>query len=163
MCGAPQSAAAGGVVISLVGVPGFNTTCGNANGAFAGGQFGYRWKLRLGCLGSRLRATWANLRGTVANATLPAAFTTTGKVNGFGLFTGSVGYTWDNVLIYAKGGAAVTGNNFIGNSLIPAVIASTSASETRWGGAAGAGLEIGFAPNWSVGFDTITFLWVAVT
>jgi outer membrane immunogenic protein len=28
-----------------------------------------------------------------------------------------------------------------------------TASETRWGGAVGAGLEFSFAPNWSVGFE----------
>lgn len=28
-----------------------------------------------------------------------------------------------------------------------------SASETRWGGAVGTGLEFGFAPNWSVGVE----------
>ena len=27
------------------------------------------------------------------------------------------------------------------------------ASDTRWGGAIGAGLEFGFAPNWSVGIE----------
>jgi opacity protein-like surface antigen len=28
-----------------------------------------------------------------------------------------------------------------------------SASDTRWGGTVGAGLEFGFAPNWSVGVE----------
>jgi outer membrane immunogenic protein len=28
-----------------------------------------------------------------------------------------------------------------------------SASETRWGGSLGTGVEIGFAPNWSVGVE----------
>ena len=28
-----------------------------------------------------------------------------------------------------------------------------SASQTRWGGTVGAGLEFGFAPNWSVGVE----------
>ena len=28
-----------------------------------------------------------------------------------------------------------------------------SANETRWGATVGAGVEIGFAPNWSVGFE----------
>jgi outer membrane immunogenic protein len=153
MCGAPQTVAGNGVVVVVAGLPGFNTTCGNANGALAGGQFGYRWQTSAWVFGIEAQGDWANLKGTVANATLPALFSTTGKVNGFGLFTGSIGYAWDNVLLYAKGGAAVTGNKFIGNSLNPAVLPSTSASETRWGAVAGAGLEIGFAPNWSVGFE----------
>ncbi len=28
-----------------------------------------------------------------------------------------------------------------------------AASDTRWGGVVGAGLEFGFAPNWSVAFE----------
>jgi len=49
-----------------------------------------------------------------------------------------------------KGGAAATDNNykgFIGGVLVD------QASETRWGGTVGTGIEIGFAPNWSVGFE----------
>ena len=34
------------------------------------------------------------------------------KVDGIGLFTGQVGYAWNNVLWYVKGGAAVTDNKF---------------------------------------------------
>ena len=29
----------------------------------------------------------------------------------------------------------------------------TTANETRWGGAVGTGVEIGFAPNWAVAFE----------
>ena len=28
-----------------------------------------------------------------------------------------------------------------------------SGSDTRWGGTVGTGVEIGFAPNWSLGFE----------
>ena len=30
------------------------------------------------------------------------------KIDAIGLFTGQVGYAWNNVLLYVKGGAAVT-------------------------------------------------------
>ena len=30
---------------------------------------------------------------------------------------------------------------------------SASVNDTRWGGTVGAGLEFGFAPNWSVGVE----------
>ena len=33
-------------------------------------------------------------------------------MDAFGLFTGQVGYAWNNVLLYAKGGAAVTDRNY---------------------------------------------------
>ena len=59
---------------------------------------------------------------------------------------------WNNVLGYVKGGAAVTHDNYYG------VIADTGfvfdrASETRWGGVVGVGVEYGFAPNWSVAVE----------
>jgi hypothetical protein len=39
-------------------------------------------------------------------------------VDAFGLFTGQIGYAWNNVLLYAKGGAAVVDErfNFISNA-----------------------------------------------
>ena len=51
-----------------------------------------------------------------------------------------------------KGGAAVTDNRYDG------VITGTGvvfdhASDTRWGGAVGAGVEYGFAPNWSAAIE----------
>jgi outer membrane immunogenic protein len=65
--------------------------------------------------------------------------------------TGQVGYAWNNVLLYVKGGAAVVGDKFDVLGVGGAVLAS--ARDTRWGAAVGAGVEFGFAPNWSVGFE----------
>jgi outer membrane immunogenic protein len=74
------------------------------------------------------------------------------KIDAFGLFTGQIGYAWNNVLLYAKGGAAITDNKYdIISGLGGGVLASTS--NTRWGGVVGAGLEYGFAPSWSVAFE----------
>jgi outer membrane immunogenic protein len=74
------------------------------------------------------------------------------KIDAFGLFTGQVGYTWNNVLLYVKGGAAVTDNKY--SSVFTATgFQVYQGSETRWGGAVGTGLEVGFAPNWSVAVE----------
>jgi hypothetical protein len=43
-------------------------------------------------------------------ARLPYANQT--KIDAIGHFTGQIGYAWNNVLLYAKGGAAVTDNFF---------------------------------------------------
>jgi outer membrane immunogenic protein len=72
------------------------------------------------------------------------------KVNAIGLFTGQVGYAWNNVLWYVKGGAAVASDKYNGQLL--GIVVDT-ASETRWGGAVGTGLEVGFAPNWSLALE----------
>ena len=71
----------------------------------------------------------------------------------FGLFTGQIGYAWNNVLLYAKGGAAVTDNNYSVISNATAAELSSTGSNTNWGAVVGAGLEVGFAPNWSVGVE----------
>jgi outer membrane immunogenic protein len=49
-----------------------------------------------------------------------------------------------------KGGAAVVSNKY--DAFTPGV-PFAAANETRWGGTVGAGLEIGFATNWSVGAE----------
>src|SRR3569833_1369043 len=68
-----------------------------------------------------------------------------------GAVAGQIGYAWNNVLLYAKGGAAVAGSKYEVSTLGGALLSSND--QTRWGGTIGAGLEYGFAPNWSVGVD----------
>jgi outer membrane immunogenic protein len=73
-------------------------------------------------------------------------FVNQSRTDAIGLFTGQVGYAWNNVLLYVKGGAAITDNQY--NGLVGVLL--DQATDTRWGGAVGAGLEVGFGPNWSV-------------
>ena len=74
------------------------------------------------------------------------------KVDAIGLLTGQVGYAWNNILLYVKGGAAVTDNKY-STSFTATGVVYNQASDTRWGGAVGTGLEFGFAPNWSVAVE----------
>ena len=77
---------------------------------------------------------------------------TTGKIDGIGLFTGQLGWAWNASLLYVKGGAAVTHNRFdVFNNLTGVGLAS--AEHTRWGGTLGVGWEYGFTPNWSFGIE----------
>ncbi len=128
--------------------------CHNATGGTAGGQLGYRWQASSWVFGVEAQGNWSNFKGSNAN---PFAFNLLSdqtKVNAFGLFTGQVGYAVNNVLFYAKGGAALTSDkysNFPNVALgVPAGQIFAQGSETRWGSVAGAGIEFGFAPNWSV-------------
>jgi len=150
----------------LVGFVGLPVTppedqgCHNATGGTVGGQIGYRWQSVNWVFGVEAQGNWADFKGSNANplAALANSNDVT-KIDGFGLFTGQVGYAWNNVLLYVKGGAAlVSDKNSI--TLISANSPTTfagqvfaSGSETRWGGSAGVGLEFGFAPNWSVGVE----------
>jgi outer membrane immunogenic protein len=130
--------------------------CHDATGGVAGGQIGYRWQSAAWVFGLEGQGDWADLRGSNVSPGLflnaPGDVTNRSTIQAFGLFTGQIGYSWNNVLFYVKGGAAVTRDvyeaigTFSGN-------VGARATESRWGGTLGAGLEFGFARNWSVAVE----------
>jgi outer membrane immunogenic protein len=126
--------------------------CRNASGGIAGGQIGYRWQTASSWVfGLEAQGDWANLRNSNASLFFPGD-TWTSKTNGLGLFTGQVGYAWNNALWYVKGGAAVANQRWdLFNTATG--IGLAQAERTRWGGTVGTGFEYGFAPNWSVGIE----------
>src|SRR6202158_2737049 len=130
-------------------VPIFREGCHDATGGVVGGQIGYRWQSAGWVFGLEAQGDWADLKGSNVSLFIPA-WTNNSKIEALGLFTGQVGYAWNNVLWYVKGGAAVTNDKYEG--LNPGVVFDR-ATETRWGGAVGTGLEFGFAPNWSAGVE----------
>ena len=140
----------------FVGVPGVPLPlvpegCHDASGGVIGGQIGYLFQTGAYVFGVEAQGNWADLRGSNDPAAFPGTTNRT-EVNGFGLFTGKLGYAWNNVLAYAKGGAAVVHDRFdfrFTGAAAPLAVTS----ETRWGGAVGAGLEYAFHPNWSVGLE----------
>ncbi|HTO66427.1 MAG TPA: outer membrane beta-barrel protein [Bradyrhizobium sp.] len=149
---------------SVPGVAAFaptNEGCHDATGGLVGGQLGYRWQAANWVFGLEAQGDWANLKGsnTSQGGTLGGLpYVNQTKIDAIGLFTGQVGYAWNNVLLYLKGGAAFTHDKYNGLTTgavggVPANTAFDQASETRWGGAVGAGLEFGFAPGWSVGVE----------
>jgi outer membrane immunogenic protein len=118
----------------------------DASGATAGGQIGYNWQVGAWVFGVEAQGNWADFKGS--NITLlGGGFENRSKIEAFGLFTGRVGYAWNNALLYAKGGAAVVSDKY--SFILPSGAISGTASETRWGAAVGAGFEYGFTPNWS--------------
>ena len=101
------------------------------------------------------QGNWADLNGSNVSVFVPR-WTNNSKIEAFGLFTGQVGYAWNNVLWYVKGGAAVTDDAYRGTVSPTFPLAGTvfdDVRETRWGGVVGTGIEFGFAPNWSVAFE----------
>src|SRR5712664_2141150 len=131
-------------------VPPTSEGCHDATGGVVGGQIGYRWQSGGWVFCVEAQGDWADLRGSNTSLVLLAPFVNRTKIDALGLFTGQVGYAWNNVLWYVKGGAAVTNDKYEG--LNPGVVFDR-ATETRWGGAVGTGLEFGFAPNWSAGVE----------
>jgi outer membrane immunogenic protein len=123
----------------------------DATGGTIGGQVGYRWQTGPIVFGVEGQGNWADFSGDNVSQVIPGNRNRT-KIDAFGLFTGQVGYSWQNVLLYVKGGAAVTDNRYsILTTAGGALLASTD--ETRWGGTVGVGFEYGFAPNWSAGVE----------
>jgi outer membrane immunogenic protein len=139
-------------VFTVVGATLING-CHDRSGGIVGGQIGYRWQQPNNhfVIGLEAQGDWANINNSRVSV-LDPTLTLGSKLNGLGLFTGQLGFSWDTWLLYMKGGAAVTSNNFFVNSAITG-IGLASASSTRWGGTLGVGFEYGFAPNWSVGLE----------
>jgi outer membrane immunogenic protein len=147
-------------ITSVAGAPvaAASEGCHDATGGLVGGQLGYRWQSARWVFGVEAQGDWADLKGSNASATAVIPYINQTKVDAIGLFTGQVGYAWDNILVYVKGGAAVTDNKYssifsVTNAFGAAGTTFNSASDTRWGGTIGAGFEYGFAPNWSVGVE----------
>jgi outer membrane immunogenic protein len=123
--------------------------CHSATGGLVGGQISYRWQAASWVFGVEGQGDWADLKGSNPSLTALIPYANQTKIDAIGLFTGQVGYAWNSVLLYVKGGAAVTDNNY--SSFFTATgVQFNQTSETRWGGAVGTGIEVSFAPNWSV-------------
>jgi outer membrane immunogenic protein len=126
--------------------------CHNSTGGVAGGQMGYRWQTGAVVLGVEAQGDWADLKGSNQSLFAPV-FTNRSRIDAFGLFTGQVGYAWNNALLYVKGGGAVTSDRYDVWTTAGNVLAANAGSDNRWGGTVGAGVEFGFAPNWSAGVE----------
>jgi len=124
--------------------------CHNASGGTAGGQIGYRWQRSAWVFGLEAQGNWADFHGS--NVSSNTVFINRSKLDGYGLFTGQVGYAWDSVLLYAKGGAAVVRNSYVGYEPVEGVDFDRS-SETRWGGTVGIGAEYAISRNVSFGLE----------
>jgi outer membrane immunogenic protein len=140
---------------AVVLAPSLTEGCNTATGGTIGGQIGYRWQSANWVFGIEGQGNWADFKGSNLNlqagGVLPAGLTDQSKVDGFGLVTGQVGYAWNNVLWYVKGGGAVVADRYA-TFIVPGFV-NDHVSETRWGGVVGTGLEVGFAPNWSVAVE----------
>jgi outer membrane immunogenic protein len=79
--------------------------------------------------------------GSTASATLNKRWLTTA--------TGKLGYAWDRVLVYGKGGGAWVGQNnpTLTVNGAPAAVAGSSTNNFGW--TAGIGVEWAFVGNWS--------------
>jgi outer membrane immunogenic protein len=120
------------------------------SGSVVGGTVGANYQTGAYVFGIEGDLDWTNLRGgssfscgAIADLVPPPADCHT-QSKWLGTVRGRVGYAVNSVLIYGTGGAAF-GN--IQTGLIPP---STFDSSTEVGWTIGAGIEVGFASNWTV-------------
>ena len=134
-----------------VALPAASEGCHDASGGTVGGQVGYRWQASNWVFGLEAQGNWADFSGSNVSTALVGVTNRT-RIDAFGLFTGQVGYAWNNALLYVKGGAAVTDNRYDGLGTVSGALLDR-ATDTRWGATVGAGIEYGFAPNWSAALE----------
>ena len=120
-----------GTVAAPIAAP-LSEGCHDADGGTLGGQFGYRWQYTYIILGLEGQGNWANFKGSNVSQVFPA-FSNQTNVDAFGFLTGQVGYAWDNILLYVKGGAAAVHDKYSFGPTATGIVTG-SASETRWGG-----------------------------
>ncbi|MDI4232249.1 MULTISPECIES: outer membrane beta-barrel protein [unclassified Bradyrhizobium] len=133
-------------------VLGFSDGSHNADGGTAGGQIGYRWQMGTWVFGVEGQGNWADFKGSNISL-LTGIDTNETRVDAFGLITGQIGYAANNVLFYVKGGAAVVADRYRVRDAFTGFPITNDINDTRWGASVGAGIEYGFAPNWSVGAE----------
>ena len=121
-----------------------NASSFSADGFIGGGQIGYNWQTGALVFGIEADASKSGQSGSGAQ-TVPG-WTSSTDINWIGTVTGRVGYAWDRVMVYGKGGFAWADEDH-SQSLGGVLVSSTNASHTGW--TLGLGLEYAITNNWS--------------
>ncbi len=127
---------------------------GTTSGVLGGGQVGCDYQFASNwVIGLEGDGEAANIKGDVtASFVNPAnSETVTGtahaQTNWIASATGHLGWTWDRVMLYAKGGAAWAGDKYSAD--LPAFNEHIETSVARPGWTAGGGVEWAFWDNWT--------------
>ena len=122
----------------------------HASGFIAGGQVGCDYQAGAWVFGVDGQFDWSDIDGQTTGQVGPAAFQLASKLDRFATATGRVGYAFDRVLTYAKGGFAWGHFNheldqFVGTSALPFLAGDQDVA----GFVVGAGFEVALLANWS--------------
>jgi outer membrane immunogenic protein len=144
-----------------------NTFTPNSSVNFlGGGQFGYNYQFGVGSgvvAGAEADLDWAGNHNNISNAA--AGVTVSTNDRWLTTLTGRLGYAWNGLLVYGKGGGAWVGSSdpTITNVTTGASI-TPSTSNSNFGWTLGAGVEYAFWQNWSarleydfIGLNSQTF------
>ena len=131
---------------------------GNTKGVVGGGQVGCNYQFAPNwVIGIEGDGEAANIKGDVSDSVsftnpltgIPATVSGTARAqtDWIASVTGRLGWTWDRVMLYAKGGAAWAGDKYSAD--LPAFDEHIETSVTRPGWTVGGGVEWAFWDNWS--------------
>lgn len=139
----PGSSWAGFYIGAMGGYARENADTSPMSGGFAGGTLGYNWQSGAVVFGIETDAAWANVS---ASAGIPGLIGATDTIRDWGTVRGRLGYAFNQFLFYGTGGYAWADNRLT----VSALGLSVSDSHLHSGWTAGGGVEVMFAPNWSV-------------
>jgi outer membrane immunogenic protein len=118
----------------------------NADSFIGGVQAGCNYQVGGWVFGVQGDYDWTDASGSHVNPRFPT-WTDSSNTKSLASVTGRVGYAWDRLLGYVKGGGAWEKDDYT----ITAPFGIATASETRSGWTIGVGLEYAFT-NWLTGF-----------
>lgn len=119
---------------------------GTSSGVFGGLQIGFNLQNGPLVWSLELEGSTADLDGNARCAL--ALYLCNSRIDYLGTLTGRVGYAFDHVLLYVRGGGAYAHDDY---QMTANVITNVfTANENRFGWTVGAGVEYAFAPAWSV-------------
>ncbi|EJW11518.1 outer membrane protein [Rhodovulum sp. PH10] len=145
-----EDATASDEYLSGVTVPLYNYGYSPDSSFIGGGTLGCNWQ-PVGSpfvLGIEGEVGYISLEGSALDPFDPTVTSSTKIGDWYGMITGRLGYSWDRMMIYVKGGAAFVDventltDTFFGFS------SSTSDTITTW--TVGGGVEWALDPNWSI-------------
>src|SRR5262249_17867245 len=132
-------------------------------------QIGYNWQVGSIVSGVEWDFEYFNPKGSKtatgaypaigAFPSFPFTFTQSSSGNWLTTLRGRLGFAWDNWLVYGTVGVAAASlsfaSAFVDTTTAPPLaaarlVSATSYSAIRYGFVGGAGVEWGFAPNWSI-------------
>jgi opacity protein-like surface antigen len=139
---------------STVGVTTVNP---GPSGAVIGGQIGCDYQFASNfVIGVEGAASGSTMRGT-RNVGLPLGNPDVALVKANTDFlpslTARIGYAFDNVLLYARGGAALAGDRYEVSGSFTGLPFDFNGSDNRFGWVAGGGVDWAFTPHWSVNLE----------
>jgi outer membrane immunogenic protein len=128
-------------------MPAAGSTTANASGVVAGGLAGFNYQIGNVVLGAEGSYAWSGVSVSSGGALGAGAFSATVKNDYVATAAARIGYAFDRVLFYGKGGAAWTRDKLDASDGLGG---TGTGRFNRTGWLAGAGVEYAFLQNWSV-------------